>query len=704
MSDLEQYKEKLFNSIAIDSDNNLVFPEESFFEYVTQLLSETGILDNVEYAPYRNTRKGLRLDGFCWNPLERTFCGILVDFTNDVNEIQKLTNTDIVEVGKRGARFFESCTNSAFVNALDPTDPGRIAANELIQNLDQALKFRVVLLTDKQLSARVKALKINPILGKDTSIEVWDLQRVKDLDESDGEYEDFIVDFASIGHSIRALPANISEHGLKTYLAVMPATALSAIYDTYGQRLLESNVRTFLDFRATTNRGMRRSLVTEPEHFFAYNNGLTVTATDIETETKDGHLLINALHNMQIVNGGQTTAAIYFSPREKGGITGAEGVRPFSQIDLSGVYVQMKLTVIGDKTQADVMKANIATFANSQNAIQLSDLQSNHPFHLNLETRSRSQLMPAGELGYATKWFYERARGQYSTKLRALSGSAKSNFERENPKKQVFTKTDMAKYENTWRMRPHIVKKGAQANLKALGEELLKEFEKDETVFGAAFYQDLIAKMILFRTIDSALLQTDWYKNERGLKAEIVTFSIALIRHALVHEGRDIDLAAIYRRQKVSESLCRLITDTAKDIREKITDIDFTDGVTNPSEFCKSERGWKKIKTMHVDTAALGNGDVLSNEAVIDAQSERKEVNSASNAISIFEYALSVSNQEWDLIAEFNKKLYPSDHKYVVIPRKCASMHHGGGVLSDRQLKTAKEIRDAAYAAGFEFV
>ena len=171
---------------------------------------------------------------------------------------------------------------------------------------------------------------------------------------------------------------------------------------------------------------MRKSLVTEPEHFFAYNNGLTVTATGIETEIESGQLVLTALENMQIVNGGQTTAAIYFSPREKGGIKGADKTYSYSSIDLDKVYVQMKLTVIEDKQEAESIKANIATFANSQNSIQQSDLVSNHPFHLNIETRSRKQLMPAGEAGLSTKWFYERARGQYTTKLRALKGTARS--------------------------------------------------------------------------------------------------------------------------------------------------------------------------------------------------------------------------------------------------------------------------------------
>ncbi len=704
MDELLEYKNEIFNSISIDADTNEVFPEESYFEYVSDLLSNAGVLDNVEYCPYRNTRKGLRIDGYSWNALERMICGIVVNFTNEPEFVETLTNKEIGDIGKKVTRFFENVGNEKFIDTLEVTDPGRIAASEIALFLEEALKFRVIIITDQMLSARVKKVAIEDILGKDTSIEIWDLERLRGLERSGSEYEEFTVDLMAFGGGVRAIPANISEHGVSTYLGVMPAQLLSAIYDEFGQRLLESNVRTFLDFRAATNRGMRKSLVTEPEHFFAYNNGITVTATAVETKDDGGQVLIASLDNMQIVNGGQTTAAIYFSPREKGGIKGVDGTYSYSEIDLSKVYVQMKLTVIEEKEASDLMKANIATFANSQNSIQQSDLVSNHPFHLNIETRSRKQLMPVGENGLSTKWFYERARGQYSTQLRALTAAKKRRFETEYPKKQVFNKTDMAKYENTWRMKPYIVKKGAQASLKLLGAEIIKEFEKDEDSFGPAFYNDLVSKMILFRMTDTAILQAEWYKEERGLKAEIVTYSIALLRHALLQEKKDIDLSSIYRRQNVADALLNTIVAIAQKIRECITDFEFTGGVTNPSEFCKSEKGWKKIQSIEIDLSALGDGDVLSEEQASNASEERRDVNEAGQLIIGLEYVMAVTSEEWDLVAEHYANTYPPGHKNVGIPRKCANFLRGSKMPSDKQLNLAKEIRDSAYLDGFDFI
>lgn len=704
MDELTEYRSELFNSISIDAEANEVFPEESFFDYVSEQLASSGILDNVEYCPYKNTSRGIRIDGYSWNPLEKTICGIIVVFTNEIDEIGTLTNTQINDIGKRVTRFFERVEDASFVDSLEVTDPGRIAASYISNILDDTLKFRVVIFTDQVLSARVKKVSIGNILEKNTSIEIWDLERLKDLENSGKEYEEFTVDTMALGNGIKVLPVNELEGGISTYIGIMPAKLLSAIYDEFGQRLLESNVRTFLDFRASTNKGMRKSLVTEPENFFAYNNGITITATAIKTDSVNGQLIITELENMQIVNGGQTTAAIYFSPREKGSIKGNNKDYSFRDIDLTKVSVQMKLTVVGEKEKADIIKSKIATYANSQNSIQQSDLVSNHPFHLNIETRSRKQLMPAGESGLPTKWFYERVRGQYSTQLRALTGKQRRRFEAEYPKKQVFTKTDMAKYENTWRMKPYFVKKGAQANLKALGLVIINEFDKNEDDFGATFYTDLIAKMILFKNSDSAILRSEWYREEKGLKAEVVTYSISLLRHCLIKEKKDINLSGIYKNQCVSDSMLSVIISLAEKIRCNITDAEFTGGIANPSEFCKSEKGWLRIQNMEVDISLLDKRDVISGHQIKAIKDEKNKINEASKSISDLESVMNVSIDEWKAISEYYMKTYPHNHINVALPNKCVELIKYGNLPSDKQLKSAIQIREKAYTDSFDFV
>ena len=704
MNDLLEYHRELFDLCAIGAEANDAFPQESFFEYVTELLSDAGILDNIVYCPFVNSRAGIKIDGYSWNSLEKVVTIICLDFTNDREELGTINRETIAKAGQRARKFVERVGDKRFYESLAVTDEGRIAFDEVEEVLEDVIKFRVVLLSDKMLSTRVKKIEIEDILDCPTSLELWDIERLKLLDQSDSDFEDFTVDVTQLGEAIKVLPANASDTGFSTFLGVMPGSLLSQIYNEFGQRLLESNVRTFLDFRAATNKGMRKSLLTEPESFFAYNNGITVTASSIETGLQDGQLVVTKIENMQIVNGGQTTAAIYFSPREKGGIKGKDGEYNYKNIDLSKVFVQMKLTVVGDKQTSDLMKSNIATFANSQNSIQLSDLVSNHPFHLNIETRSRKQLVPPGEAGIPTKWFYERARGQYNTLKRGLTSSQINKFEMEYPKQQVFSKTDMAKYENTWRMEPHIVKKGAQANLKALGAKIIDEFEKDEDSFGASFYKDLVAKMILFRETDKKIRAAPWYKLDPGLKAETVTYTLALLRKALIDRGQDINLDSIYQKQSLSNSLSKVILALAARVKTNISDPIFRGGAANPSEFCKQEKGWKKIQQMEVGLDSLLSDDIIDESGAKDKLAESKAINQDALSISVLEQVMQISSVEWDLIATFYAKTYPVTHANIGIPRKCASFVRGGSMPSDKQLKVAMNIRKNAYSSGFDYI
>ena len=704
MDELLKYHQELFDLCSIGAEANATFPQEGFFEYVHEMLGEAGVLDNIEYCPYVNSRLGIKIDGYSWNELEKVINIICLDYTNERDNVQSLTNENIKKAGDRVTRFIEKIGDDKFYANLATTDPGREALDLISEFVDSAIKFRVVLITDKTLSTRVKKIEMASIIGLPTVLEIWDLDRLKLLDGSDSDFEEFDVDLTKWSKGVKVLPANTLSDGVSTYLGVMPGHLLSEIYNEFGQRLLESNVRTFLDFRAGTNRGMRKSLLQEPENFFAYNNGITVTASKIETQIFDGQIHVTKIENMQIVNGGQTTAAIYFSPREKGSIKGLNEEKHFRDIDLQKVCVQMKLTVVGDKETSDAMKSNIATFANSQNSIQLSDLVSNHPFHLNIESRSRNQLVPSGEDGIPTKWFYERARGQYNTQKRALAGSQIRKFEMEYPKHQVFSKTDMAKYENTWRMKPHIVKRGAQANLKSLGSEIISEFDKNPDDFGVNFYKDLVSKMILFRRADKAIQFSVWYKENKGLKAETVTYTLALIRHSILKTGKDINLDLIYQKQALSTSLLALIVSTAQDVKQHIEDPIFRDGVANQSEFCKSERGWKKIQNIGVDLSKLNQEDYIDEQQKSERLKDQEANIVVSKTISFTEQVLQVTETEWTLIAKYNASIYPPSHANVGIPIKCASFLKGGSMPSDRQLKLAIEIRKNAYSDGFDFL
>ena len=699
MEHLLHFKNELINGIKLSAEKELCFEEEKFFELVSESISEAGILDNIEYHPYRNTNKYMKIDGYSWNPLEKTLSGIITDY-EDIEEVSILPKSDLVKLGRNVSRFMEKLDDEAFLNSLEESTD-RVIANSMNFYLPDVLKFRIIVLSTRKLSDRVKKVAVEDIRIKPTTIEIWDLERLKTLFESGTENEPFSIDFLNICNGLQNLPANIEDKGTETYLCVMPGKVLSDIYDEFGQRLLEANVRTFLDFRSSVNNGIRRALLTEPENFFSYNNGLTCTATNVEFSDNVKGRVISKLDNLQIVNGGQTTASIYFAPREKGGI----GERLYKHIELDKVFVQMKLTVIHDEDKIDNLKSRISQYANTQNSIQKSDLVSNHPFHRNLEKLSLSIPMPAGQSGLSTKWFYERARGQYTTKIRALTKAQKDRFMLEFPKNQKFSKTDMAKYENTWRMNPHQVKKGAQANLKLLGERIAIEYDKDENQFKHAFYRELIAKSLLFKNADSTILKSNWYKQETGFKAETVTYTLAFLRYLLIQDKKDINLERIFQNQHVSSSLSKQIEVLGKFVRDKILDPTFRKGQGNPSEFCKSPKGWEAFKTEHFELNELTINDVHNDTELKEKTGNNKSLNEAGAQIDAQTGIMNITREEWLSISKFYKnKGYPNQHKNVSLPNKCANMFLGGELPSDKQSKESLNIRIRAYDEGFDFL
>lgn len=706
MSNILQFKEEFYQDIALDSVISEQYPEESFFDLVVEMLNGAGFLDDSEFAPYRDTPKGVRIDGYCWNELERVFCGIIVDLSDDKDELSTISKSEIELLGKRVSRFLSQASSTKFLSGLDPSSLGRSTGDFLSSIEDEIIKYRVIVLTDHVKSDRVKTISIDSIRDTPTQIEIWDLERLMDQTQASNETEDFSVDLSELKQPVQVIEASRQTNGTVTYIGVMPASVLSAIYGEFGQRLLESNVRTFLDFRAKPNQAMKHGLLLEPENFFSYNNGLTITASSAKINNIDGKLIVSSLDNMQVVNGGQTTATIYFTPKEKGGLDTESGKLLYRDVDLDKVSIQMKLTIldVNNPEFSNEYKAKISKAANFQSAVNATDLTSNSPFHKDMERLSRKVQMPIGNTGYTTKWFYERARGQYSTKKRGLKTAALNRFMLEYPKIQVFNKEALNKYEVTWQMQPHIVKKGTNPSRDFLMGQMDAKYEKDPAFrLEINYFQDIVSKMILFRQVDKAILKSDWYIIESGLKAEVVTYSIALVRKRLLDTGRDINLENIFRNQSISTKLCEVIVKAAGEIRKNIMDSQFRAGSGNVSEFCRNINGWMRIQMIAIDVSSLASPDILVGEKLEEAKLSREEVHEASSQMSDFEQIMNISATEWEKLASYNLKRYRLDDPQVKLPRMCSQLHRGGRVLTDKQQKFVIKIYKNSNDDGFEF-
>jgi hypothetical protein len=459
---------------------------------------------------------------------------------------------------------------------LEPSDDAFVAMQAIHAAKDSLTTVRLFFLTD----GVVKAGEIpqEQMDGLDLRYVLWDLDKLSRLQVGDREV--IALDFAAdYGGPVPALETEASTGEYRTYLAFLPAPVLAKIYGQHGQRLLERNVRAFLSAKGKINKGLQQTLKDSPHRFLAYNNGLCCTAASVEVDTRDnGHALLKTVTDFQIVNGGQTTASIYHATKREG-------------TDVSGVVVQVKLTVLSDPERVADIVPLISKYANSQNKVNAADFSANGKFHLEIEKLSRTVWAPAASgLDRGTHWYYERARGSYADdKLRQGTKPRIRDWEKQNPPGQKFTKTDLAKYEQIWNGLPHVACRGAEKNFIALAQ---RHEDEGEPMVDAAYFRHLVAKMILFKATERIV--TDQTGGE--IRAQVVAYAMAWLAE---RSGRRIDLGQIWEKQAVPEALRLAIAGVAKTAYDHIK---AQPGIS--TEAAKKEECWEKFQRARIELDA----------------------------------------------------------------------------------------------------
>jgi hypothetical protein len=459
---------------------------------------------------------------------------------------------------------------------LEPADPAFVALQAINGAKDSLTTVRLFFLTDGVVKAGEIAQE--QMDGLELRYVLWDLDKLSRLQVGDREV--IALDFAAdYGGPVPALETEASTGEYRTYLAFLPAPVLAKIYGQHGQRLLERNVRAFLSAKGKINKGLQQTLKDTPHRFLAYNNGLCCTAASVEVETRDnGHALLKTVTDFQIVNGGQTTASIYHATKREG-------------TDVSGVVVQVKLTVLSDPERVADIVPLISKYANSQNKVNAADFSANGKFHLEIEKLSRTVWAPAvSGLDRGTHWYYERARGSYADdKLRQGTKPRIRDWEKQNPPGQKFTKTDLAKYEQIWNGLPHVACRGAEKNFIALAQ---RHEDEGEPMVDAAYFRHLVAKMIFFKATERIV--TDQTGGE--IRAQVVAYTMAWLAEK---SGRRIDLGQIWEKQSVPEALKPAISAVAKAAYDHIK---AQPGIS--TEAAKKEECWEKFQRLRIELDA----------------------------------------------------------------------------------------------------
>ncbi|MEZ3444936.1 MAG: AIPR family protein [Lachnospiraceae bacterium] len=583
--------EDFFNEFAeqillLKENDTYGWEEQDFFTAVIlDYLEEVGEVDSPVVCPYR--AHGLQMNAYKFSE-DYDFLGIFVSVYYIGEQVQNASKADIDAALKRAIQIYRKATNDLYKSFEKENDVYEFA-HSIFVNKQKIKNVNIIALTN----GNCKPIPFKNIKIGETEIafQIWDMDRLYRCLSSGKMRETIEIDFEEMFSERIPCLVNKNSSAYDGYLGIIPGSILAAIYAQHGSRLLEKNVRSFLQVKGAVNKGLRDTLRNEPDMFLAYNNGISVTAESITISTdENGTKYISKIRDMQIVNGGQTTASIYNMSNDK-----------VSSLDLSKVFVQMKVSVIKTEEKMDEIVHRISECANTQNKIQMADFSSNDPFNRKLEELSRIIWAPAINGQKPNNWFFERARGQYADMLTREGTPAKRKaFKETHP---VFTKTDMAKYENTWNQLPYYVSEGAQKNFKRFMVSLRERgsFLPDE-----GYYQRLVSKAILYRRTEKLVQQQRF----GGYRANIVTYTIAFLSHKTAQR---INLDKIWKEQTLSESLEKEIIKVSKMVQHFITN---PPNNANISEYCKRKACWESMLGLEYDLSEELGQELISKESV----------------------------------------------------------------------------------------
>ena len=678
MSDYEEYKSEFLESLRADS---AISGSDTVDEFLTRTLGMLVDYDEIQ-DPQRigcgdkrcSGNHVMRADGYCFDETDHSLVLVISDF-QDSHDTDNLTMSRVDDLYWRMYYFLNEICNGRMEDYFDDSDDIlkvarliRKRMNALADDPEQILKVKLYIITNKDLSPDLlnqnlletkirktkgqksvkttKKIKKSDFEGKPLEINLWSPERFYEKEKSLNN-DPIVIDFEEDYHSagIPCIKGNIGENlGYEAYIAIIPGKLLADIYINHGSKVLEGNVRAFLGTSGSksVNSGIRRTINNEPNKFFTYNNGIATTAADVETQEIEGQLYITKIVDLQIINGGQTTASL------------AEAVLKKTNTELDGIFVPMKLTVIDDRETEneegvrfyDQMVQAIAKYANSQNKVTAADLFSNDPFHIWMEKSSKRWLAPSAKYAIPTGWYYERSRKRYQQELfKIRSVVDQKRFQAKFPKDQLITKEQLGMYLTTMAQRPHIVAKGKNFVIKEFNTIITQEYRANKAVFNEFYFKKCICAAIIYRTVDnyletnkdSAKKQTGFWYKAGGYKLDIVPYSIAKILHS-IPKGYTLNWDYIWNHQMVSPAFMREIELVTKMTNDFICD---SHGII-VTEYCKKEDTWVAFRDTVPYTPSDRFVDELMPEGLVkeqeeSAQKEQKGVDDLKYVMQIIE-------------------------------------------------------------------
>lgn len=531
----QEVREELATRTA-DAEEETPFPESVFTEVVTRHMADIAMTFEPQICRFiaRVGSSTLRLSGYAISD-DLDQLDLYISLYEGCNEVTSIPDSETTRAAGQCAKFLEECVSGALLRKMDASHE----AYPLVQTIETAYagldEIRIYVLTDRK--AKTRTFKAREIQGKTIKLEVMDIERLFNHWQSGKPRDELVVNFNDVcGGSLPCVWVSNDDAEYDYALTAFPGEALRFLYEKYGPRILEANVRSFLSQTNKVNKGIRDTLRDQPERFMAYNNGVVIVADEASLDrATDGSPGIAWLKGMQVVNGGQTMASIFFTRKKYAGV------------DLSKVRVPAKIIVLRhtDELAEDALIADISRFANSQSAVKGSDLFANKPFQVQMEKLAMTTYCPDG----VSRWYYERAAGSYKVMLdrEAKSPADRRRLQDSMPPARKLTKTDFAKYLCAWMQMPDLVSLGGQKAFPAFMKKMTPDGDDGAALPDVAQYKRMIAQVIVFKSADRLIKP-----RFPAFKANVTAYTVALISRLL---GDRLSLDAVWERQAISLQL-----------------------------------------------------------------------------------------------------------------------------------------------------
>lgn len=670
----------------------------AFVSEVAERLEEDPVFGEfvpVEYSGGTRNRP-FRIHGFTELDDSDGTIGLVIGKWSDADELETLTTAIVNQLSGWLENFVHEAVESRLNERITEANPAYELATQLRDLGTRVSRIRLHILSNQPLSQRFKEELCGNIAGIPIERHIWDFQRLKAMYESSREREAVEISLSDFNAEGIPFIEAARTANLRSFLCVIDGTLLADLFERYGSRLLEGNVRSFLGMKGGVNKGIRATIQDAPSLFFAYNNGIAATAANVTIENVDGRSLVTRLIDLQIVNGGQTTASI-LNARKK------------DRLSLTGVTVQMKLTEVNRDDAHDLIP-KIAQFANTQNKVAIADFFANHPFHRKIEEISRRLQVPAkAGARVQSKCFYERSRGQFQNERLYLTKAKKDAFDLEYPADQVVNKTELAKYDSTWSEKPHWVSLGAQKNFtKFAGQFSSKDSEITESdywntispSFGEVYYQQIIAVALLWKRTEAIVSsgRGTWYEGD--YRPQIVAYSLSLMFHSLRRSGKEFDLAQVWSRQGIDGAVEDCIQSLAIAVQKAI--LNPPQGMTNVGEWSKKEACWEEIRQLSVSCIENLRQWTVSKEDYRKAKSEGKKQGMQDDGIALQKTVLDLTaSGYWQALLNWPKLtnlIVPAERNLLI---RASTIQGFMKVNIEKDWRKLLEIREMCEDEGF---